>query len=340
MSGTQAGAASPAVVGAGAWGTALAVVLAGRHPDVPLWVYEADLAGEMERTRENPVYLPGVRLPPAVRPTSSLASLTDRDLVLVVVPSHAFRSVLEQCREFLRPDALVVTATKGLEIGTLKTMSQVARDVLPSAGHGRIAVLSGPSFAQEVAAGRPTALVGAATDVGVARIVQQAVSSDSLRVYAGTDPLGAEVGGAVKNVIAIAAGVADGLGLGPNGRAALLTRGLAEMMRLGTALGARPRTLAGLAGMGDLILTSTSDLSRNRRLGLALAAGARLEEYLAGSRSVAEGVNACRSTLKLARLHGIEMPICQAVQQVLFDGEDPRRVVPQLMARDLKLEEA
>ena len=340
MNRPQAGGASLAVVGAGAWGTALAVVLAARHPDVPLWVYETDLAQQMERTRENPVYLPGVRLPPAVRPTNALESLADRDLVLVVVPSHAFRAVLERCREFLRPDALVVTATKGLEVGTLKTMSQLARDVLPSSGHGRVAVLSGPSFAAEVAAGRPTALVGAAADVGIARIVQQTVSGDSLRVYAGTDPLGAEIGGAVKNVIAIAAGIADGLGLGPNARAALLTRGLAEMMRLGTALGARPRTLAGLAGMGDLILTCTSDLSRNRRLGLAVAGGARLEEYLASSRSVAEGVNACRSTLMLARLHGIEMPICQAVQQVLFDGEDPRRVVPQLMARDLKFEEA
>jgi glycerol-3-phosphate dehydrogenase (NAD(P)+) len=333
-------ATSPAVVGAGAWGTSLAVVLAARYPEVPLWAYEADLARQMARTRENPVYLPGVRLPTAIRPTNALASLEHRDLVLVVVPSHAFRAVLERCREFLGLDALVVTATKGLEVGTLKTMSQVARDVLPSSGHGRIAVLSGPSFAAEVAAGRPTALVGAAPDVEIARAVQQAVSGDSLRVYAGTDPLGVEIGGAVKNVIAIAAGVADGLGLGPNGRAALLTRGLAEMIRLGTALGARPRTLAGLAGMGDLILTCTSDLSRNRQLGLALAAGARLEEYLASSRSVAEGVNACRSTLLLARLHGVEMPICQAVQQVLFGGEDPRQVVPQLMARDLKFEDA
>jgi len=336
----QAGMASVAVVGAGAWGTALAVVLAARHPAVPLWVYEEDLARQMERTRENPVYLPGVRLPPAVHPTNALEALADRDLLLIVVPSHAFRAVLGRCREFVSPDALVVTATKGLEVGTLKTMSQVAQDVLPSSGHGRIAVLSGPSFAVEVAAGRPTALVGAATDVGIARVVQETVSGANLRVYAGTDPLGAEIGGAVKNVIAIAAGVADGLGLGPNARAALLTRGLAEMMRLGTALGARPRTLAGLAGMGDLILTCTGDLSRNRRLGLALAAGARLEEYLASSRSVAEGVNACRSTLILARAHDIEMPICQAVQQVLFEGQDPRRVVPQLMARDLKFEDA
>jgi glycerol-3-phosphate dehydrogenase (NAD(P)+) len=307
---------------------------------VPLWVYEPDLAREMVRTRQNPLYLPGVHLPPAIRPTNDLRSLADRDLVLLVVPSHAFRTVLERCREFLHPDALVVTATKGLEIGTLETMSQVARDVLPSPGRDRIAVLSGPSFAAEVAAGRPTALVGAATDVELARAVQQSVSGDTLRVYAGTDPLGVEIGGAVKNVIAIAAGVADGLGLGPNARAALLTRGLAEMMRLGTALGARPRTLAGLAGMGDLILTCTSDLSRNRQLGLALAAGTRLKEYLAASRSVAEGVNACRSTLMLARLHAVEMPICQAVQQVLFEGQDPRRVVPQLMARDLKFEEA
>jgi len=334
-------AAGPvAVVGAGAWGTALAAVLGWRHPDVLLWVYEPDLAQEMMRTRENPVYLPGVRLPDSVRPSSALETLADRTLVLIVVPSHAFRGVLLQCREHLHPDALIVSGTKGLEVGTLKTMSQVARDILRTSAGERVAVLSGPSFASEVAAGRPTALVGASTNVQSARAVQQVLSGDSLRVYAGADPLGVEIGGAVKNVIAIAAGVVDGLGLGPNARAALLTRGLAEMMRLGTALGARPRTLAGLAGMGDLILTCTTDLSRNRRLGQAIANGTRLEEHLASSRSVAEGVNACRSTLLLARIHGVDMPISQAVHRVLFEGQDPKRVVPELMARDLKFEEA
>jgi glycerol-3-phosphate dehydrogenase (NAD(P)+) len=340
VSGAAQGAGPVAVVGAGAWGTALAGILGTRYPDVLLWVYEADLAREMERARENRVYLAGVRLPAAVRPTSALEALADRTLVVLVVPSHAFRSVLEQCRPYLNPEALIVSATKGLEVGTLKTMSQVALDLLPPSCRGRIAVLSGPSFAAEVAAGRPTAIVGASADVEIARTVQQVLSGDSLRVYAGTDPLGAEIGGAVKNVVAIAAGVVDGLGLGPNARAALLTRGLAEMMRLGTALGARPRTLAGLAGMGDLILTCTSDLSRNRRLGLAVAAGTRLEAHLASSRSVAEGVNTCRSTLLLARMHGVEMPICQAVHRVLFEGQDPKQVVIELMARHLKFEDA
>jgi glycerol-3-phosphate dehydrogenase (NAD(P)+) len=217
-------------------------------------------------------------------------------------------------------------------------MSQIMREVLDSMHHPRLAVLSGPSFAREVVNRRPTAVVAAADDPAVARRVQHALSGGPLRVYAGTDPLGVELGGAIKNVIAIAAGIVDGLALGTNARAALVTRGLAEMTRLGVAVGAEARTFAGLAGMGDLILTCTGDLSRNRTLGRKLAEGARPAEVLAGSRTVAEGVNACRSVRRLAERHSVEMPICEAVHRVLFEAQDAREAVEQLMSRDLRFE--
>jgi len=330
---------SLAVIGAGAWGTTLAGVLAERYSRVHLWVFEADLAAEIARTRENAVYLPGVRLPEAVIPTASLeAALSGQPMAIFVVPSHVFRGILEAARAFLDPKALAVSATKGIEVETLSSMSQVMREVLPSEHHRRLAVLSGPSFAREVASRRPTAILVAATDPGVAQAVQHAVSGDSLRVYAGTDPLGVELGGAVKNVIAIAAGVVDGLALGLNARAALITRGLAEMTRLGVIMGAEARTFAGLAGMGDLILTCTGDLSRNRRVGLDLARGVKLTDILSASRAIAEGINTCRSTVGLAERHGVEMPICRAVHRVLFEGQDPRDAVVQLMTRELRFE--
>jgi len=330
---------SVAVIGAGAWGTALAVILAERYTRVSLWVYEATLLAELERTRENAVYLPGVRIPPAVQSTSSLeAALSGQRLVILVVPSHAFRGVLEQARPHLDPRALVVSATKGIEVQSLSTMSGIMREVLSPAHHLRLAVLSGPGFAREVVVGRPTAVVAAAEDAEIARAVQRAISGNALRIYAGTDPLGVELGGAVKNVIAIAAGVVDGLNLGPNARAALITRGLAEITRLGVAMGAQAATFAGLAGMGDLILTCTGDLSRNRRVGLALAKGLRLQDILADLGAVAEGVNTCRSTVALAERSGVEMPICRAVRRVLFEGQDPREAVVQLMTRELRFE--
>jgi glycerol-3-phosphate dehydrogenase (NAD(P)+) len=259
-------------------------------------------------------------------------------LVIFVVPSHAFRGVLEQARGHLGPRPLVVSATKGIEVQSLSTMSGIMRDMLSPMHHPQLAVLSGPGFAREVVAGRPTAIVAAAKDAEVARAVQRAISGNALRVYAGTDPLGVELGGAVKNVIAIAAGVVDGLHLGPNARAALITRGLAEIARLGVAMGAEAATFAGLAGMGDLILTCTDDLSRNRRVGLGLARGSRLEDILAGLGAVAEGVNTCRSTVALAERHRVEMPICRAVHRVLFEGQDPRGAVVQLMTRELRFE--
>jgi glycerol-3-phosphate dehydrogenase (NAD(P)+) len=330
---------SVVVIGAGAWGTALAVILAERYTRVSLWTFEAALGTEMERTRENAAYLPGVRIPHAVQPTPSLeAALSGQRFVIFVVPSHVFRGVLERSRLHLDQESLVVSATKGIEVQSLSTMSGIMREVLSPGHHSRLAVLSGPGFAREIVAGRPTAIVAAAIDASVARAVQLAISGNALRVYAGTDPLGVELGGAVKNVVAIAAGVVDGLALGPNARAALITRGLAEITRLGVAMGAQAATFAGLAGMGDLILTCTDDLSRNRRVGLALAKGVRLEDILANLGAVAEGVNTCRSTVALAKRHGVEMPICRAVHRVLFEGEKPREAVVQLMMRELRFE--
>jgi glycerol-3-phosphate dehydrogenase (NAD(P)+) len=329
---------SVAVVGAGAWGTSLACVLADRY-DVALWVYEADLATDMVRTRENGLYLPGVRLPERVRPTSSLdEAVRNRGLVVFVVPSHVFRGITEKARSCLATGVFAVSATKGIEVENLCTMSQIMRVTLAPEHHPNLAVLSGPSFAREVADRRPTAVVAAADDPAVARRVQHALSGGPLRVYAGTDRLGVELGGAIKNVIAIAAGIVDGLALGTNARAALVTRGLAEMTRLGVAMGADARTFAGLAGMGDLILTCTGDLSRNRTFGRKLAAGARPAELLAGSRTVAEGVNACRSVVRLVERHGVEMPICQTVHRVLFEEQDPREAVERLMSRELRFE--
>ena len=330
---------SLAVVGAGAWGTSLACTLADRYRQVMLWVYETDMADEMLRTRENAVYLPGVSLPSAVRPTSALErALVGQTFVIFVVPSHVFRRVAEEARAHLCADAVIVSATKGIEMESLCTMSQVMRQTLPPAQLARLAVLSGPSFAREVAARRPTAVVAAAHVPQVARRVQEAVSGGPLRVYAGTDPLGVELGGAVKNVIAIAAGIVDGLDLGTNARAALVTRGLAETTRLGVAMGAQAATFAGLAGMGDLILTCTGDLSRNRTLGKRLAGGSSLADILGSSRAVAEGVNACRSVVRLAERFGVEMPICRAGHRVLFEGQEPREAVVGLMTRELRFE--
>lgn len=327
-----------AVLGAGAWGTALACVLSDRYAEVPLWVFEPDLAAEMADSRENRVYLPAIALPPPVRPTADLErALTGRTLVILVTPSHAFRRVLVAARAWLDPAAVVVSATKGIEAERGLTMSGVLREAAPERAE-RYAVLSGPSFAREVADRRPTAAVVAAPDRRIATAVQAALSGGPLRLYASTDPVGVEVCGAVKNVVAIAAGVVDGLELGTNARAALITRGLAEITRLAVTLGASAATCAGLAGMGDLILTCTGDLSRNRRVGRELARGETLSEILEGSRAVAEGVDTCRAVIRLAAKHAVDMPICRAVASVLFEGQPPRAAVQRLMQRELRFE--
>jgi glycerol-3-phosphate dehydrogenase (NAD(P)+) len=326
-----------AIIGAGSWGTALASVLAPRFQHVKLWVHGPELAGRIRESRTNEFYLPGVMLLPSIEVTSDVAEALDgADVVLSVIPSHVLRSLYEQMLPFLHPGMVFVSATKGLENGTLLRMSEVISSVLCSAFQPRIAVLSGPSFAREVAAGDPTALVAAAADPNVAECVQAAFSGPTFRLYASNDPTGVEIGGAIKNVIAIGAGTLHGLGLGHNAMAALITRGLAEMTRLAVAMGGRAQTLAGLAGLGDLVLTCHGELSRNRRVGIELAKGRNLEEIVGSMRMIAEGVKTTDAAVELAARHGVEMPIAQQMFQMLHHAASPRNAVRTLMERSLK----
>jgi len=327
------------VVGAGAWGTTLAKLLVEKGHSVTLWVWEPELAVTMARERENGIYLPGVELPETLVMTTSLAHIgRGGSALLLVTPSHVLRSVFSELRPFLETSALLISATKGLEHETCMTMSQVIRQVAPEVTS--LAVLSGPSFAKEVSRGLPAALVAASDDEATAKRVQSLLSSPTFRVYAGSDPLGVELGGSLKNVIAIAAGVVDGLGLGHNALAALVTRGVREIARLGVAMGARAETLAGLAGLGDLVLTCTGDLSRNRQLGLALGKGASLADLLRRSPTVKEGVNAAKAAVTLAERFSVEMPICREICAILFENKSPQEAVADLMGRALKSEEA
>jgi glycerol-3-phosphate dehydrogenase (NAD(P)+) len=329
-----------AIVGAGAWGTALAIqaTRAGFAPR--LWVFEGELADIVRRTRVNPWYLPDVRLPDGVLATGSLAeAVRGAGIVVVAVPSHVFRAVASALAPHLAPTARVVSAAKGLEEDRLARMSEILVDVLPPGPRERVAVLSGPTFALEVAQGRPTAAVLASADPGLARELQAALATPTFRLYTQRDVAGVEIGGALKNVLAIATGIADGLDLGLNARAALLTRGLAEMTRLAVTLGGLPRTLAGLSGLGDLILTCTGELSRNRRLGMALARGQSLADWQAGTRSVAEGVRTARAALALARHHGVSTPIIAEVGAVLFDKKAPREALLALLSRGSRPED-
>ena len=326
------------VVGAGAWGTTLAKLLVEKGHSVTLWVWEPELAGTMARERENGIYLPGVELPETLVITTSLAQIgRGGSALLLVTPSHVLRSVFSELRPFLETSVLLISATKGLEHTTCMTMSQVIRQVAPEVAS--LAVLSGPSFAQEVSRGLPAALVAASDDEATAKRVQSLLSSPTFRVYAGSDPLGVELGGSLKNVIAIAAGVVDGLGLGHNALAALVTRGVREIARLGVAMGARAETFAGLAGLGDLVLTCTGDLSRNRQLGLALGKGASLADLLRRSPTVKEGVNAAKAAVTLAERFSVEMPICREICAILFENKSPQEAVADLMGRALKSEE-
>lgn len=323
-----------AIVGGGSWGTALATVLAARFESVRLWVYETDLAERMQTSRENDVYLPGFRLPESVTISSDLPrTLEHADIILGVMPSHHSRRLYEQVRPLLGPESLVVSATKGLENGTLLRMSEVIEQAL---GQRRIAVLSGPTFAREVARGEPTALVVASRDESVAASVQSAFSGPTFRLYTNSDPIGVELGAALKNVIAIGAGICQGLGLGSNALAALVTRGLAEITRLAVALGGQPRTLAGLAGLGDLTLTCYGDLSRNRMVGIELAKGRKLSEIVGQMKMIAEGVQTTSAAVELASRHGIEMPIVTQMDYVLRQGRSPKEAIRDLMERTLK----
>jgi glycerol-3-phosphate dehydrogenase (NAD(P)+) len=325
-----------AVLGAGSWGTALAAHLGHGGHHVRIWGRDASLIADMAARRANAVYLPDVTLPPHVTPMASLGeSLDGAELVIAVVPSHGMRQVLRAASASVAPHAIVVSATKGLETQTLHRMSEVIAEELPGRS---IAVLSGPSFAAEVARRLPTAVSVASVRADVAEHVQHEFRARYFRVYASTDVVGVEIGGALKNVIAIAAGVVEGLGLGSNALAALITRSLVEITRIACAVGAQRETLAGLSGLGDLILTCTGQLSRNRHVGIELARGRRLEEILASMKMVAEGVNTTRAALALGQRHGVELPIATQMFDVLEGRTRPREAVEALMLRRQKAE--
>ncbi len=328
-----------AIIGGGSWGTALAIVLAPRWQRVHLWVYEEDLAQRMQSVRENDIYLPGLALPANVEATSCLAAcLEGCNLVLGVMPSHLARGVYARMAPSLTPDMLFVSATKGLENGTLRRVSQIIGEVMISRFQPRVGVLSGPTFAREVAGGSPTALVVASEDEELARIVQCALSGPTFRVYSSSDPVGVEIGGSIKNVVAIAAGVCTGLGLGHNTIAALITRGLAEMTRLAAAMGGRASTLAGLAGLGDLVLTCTGELSRNRSVGIELAKGRATDQITSSMRMVAEGIKTAQAAVELAELYGVDMPIARETYAILAGTRSPSDAITRLMHRTLKQE--
>jgi glycerol-3-phosphate dehydrogenase (NAD(P)+) len=327
------------VLGSGSWGTALAVHLAHTGHDVRLWARDGALASAMASTRENLTYLPGIALPDAIAPTTDLVvALEDAQFVVVAVPSHGVRAVARAASTHLPRACIIVSATKGLEEGSVLRMSQVLRAELPDAGD--IIALSGPSFALELAKRLPTALVAAGESAAVVESVMGHFGSPALRLYGSSDVVGVELGGALKNIIAIAAGVVEGLGMGHNALAALITRGLAELSRLAVALGAQRDTLSGLAGLGDLVLTCTGDLSRNRRVGLALARGQSLHDILASTKMVAEGVRTTEAALALGAQHGIELPIAREMSDVLSGRTDPTTAIRNLMGRKQKLEHA
>jgi glycerol-3-phosphate dehydrogenase (NAD(P)+) len=324
-------------VGGGSWGTALARLLAARELEVRLWVRDPDFASTIETRRENARYLPGARLDDRIRATADLEeALAGAELVVSALPSHVVRSVMADAAGRVEEGTAVVSASKGIEEKSLKRMTEVLAEVLDR--EDGLAVLSGPSFAAEVARGVPTAVTVASHDPAVAESVRETFFAPRFRVYTSADVVGVELGGAVKNVVAIATGIADGLGYGSNARAALITRGLAEISRLGTALGGERLTFMGLAGLGDLVLTCTGDLSRNRTVGLRLGRGESLETILADMDQVAEGIRTTRSVRDLAAHNGIEMPIVEQVHEMLYHAKSPQIVVEELMTRESKPE--
>ena len=324
------------VVGAGAWGTALADLLARNGHAVTLWARETDVVERVNAQHENARFLAGFKLDSRLGATSELsAAVRGASLVVYASPSHVLRDIARASAGAVERDAVLVVASKGIERETLEIMTDVVGDELP----GRAVVaLSGPSFAAEVAARQPTAVVAASDSPDAAERAQRVFSAHDFRVYTSDDVIGVELGGALKNVMAVATGIVEGLGLGFNSRAALITRGLAEMTRLGLALGAQPATFAGLAGLGELVLTCTGALSRNRAVGVELGEGKSLEAILASRETVAEGVLNTRSAAALAAREGVEMPIVEAVHRILFDGQEPRRAIAQLMTRELRSE--
>jgi glycerol-3-phosphate dehydrogenase (NAD(P)+) len=328
-----------AVLGAGSFGTCLAILLAEKGHKVDLWARDGHLVEAIQKLRRNPRYLSDFVLPDAIRATTSLEqALEEKELVISVVPSHAVRDVWGKGRDLVHEDALIVSASKGIEVGTGKLVSEILTETLPREMHARLCFLSGPSFAREIAERRPTAVSLAARNETYAIAAQTLLSSPLFRCYTTGDVVGVELGGALKNVIAIAIGVADGMESGLNSRAALMTRGLAEITRLGVALGANPVTFLGLSGVGDLVLTCTGDLSRNRRVGLEIGRGKSVEQVLAGLTQVAEGVRTAKSAYELAQKLGVNMPITTGVYMMLFEGKSPVEAAIELRSGQLKSE--
>ena len=326
-----------AIIGAGSWGTALGIIAGRAGHSVRLWSRNAEVVEGINRRRVNPVYLDAHQIPPGVGAVTDMReALEGAELVLLAAPSHVTRGLLEQMLPALRPEMIFVSATKGIEVETGRRISEVVREVAGGVFEPRFVCLSGPSFAQEVAAGHPTAVVAASASLEDARLVQERLSFQNLRVYTNTDVAGTEIGGSVKNVMAVAAGMVAGLGLGTNSIAALITRGLAEMSRFALAQGARMETLMGLAGLGDLVLTCTGGLSRNRRVGQELGRGRALPEIMGEMREVAEGVKTTSAVHGLARQLGVEMPITGEVYAVLYEGKRAGDAAGELMVRPLR----
>jgi glycerol-3-phosphate dehydrogenase (NAD(P)+) len=328
-----------AIIGAGGWGTALAITMARHGKDVRLWAYEPYVVETMVAARENPLYLPSVRVPESVLISNSMPKvLADAGIVILAIPSHVYRDVFSKMLPLINPGMIFASATKGIENDTLMRMSEVLIDVAQSRFTPQVAAISGPTFAAEVAHDEPTALVVASADEPLRLLLQTELSGPRFRLYTNGDLIGVEIAAAVKNIIAIAAGVVDGLGLGSNATAALVTRGLAEITRLVMACGGKRETVSGLAGLGDLVLTSYGNLSRNRRVGIALGQGKSIQDVLGNMRMVAEGVKTTKSTVALARKLNIEMPIAEKMYSVLYEDRKPQDAIRELMERKLKEE--
>jgi len=327
------------VIGAGSWGTTLANLLAEKGLDVNLWVREKEVFLQIREERENKIFLPGIRLSAKINPVLSFEeALYKKELVVIAVPSHVLRDVLKQMKPYLERDIPLIFATKGIENDTLMLVSQIVEDVLSWDISKYFACIAGPSFAKEVSKKYPTAVTIACKDIEQGKKLQHLFHTDYFRVYLIQDIIGAQLGGALKNVIAIAAGASDGLNFGNNARAALITRGLAEITRLGVAMGADLRTFSGLAGMGDLVLTCTGDLSRNRTVGLKIGRGVKLKEIVKGMKMVAEGIRTTKAAYNLSKKIGVEMPITTQVYQILYENKEPKEAVKELMSRKLKME--
>ncbi|MBE9502819.1 MAG: NAD(P)H-dependent glycerol-3-phosphate dehydrogenase [Proteobacteria bacterium] len=327
------------VIGGGSWGTTLANLLASKGYKTSLWVYEEILCREINESHKNSTYLPGFTLSENLSATNDVKEAIDgKALVLWVTPSHVTRRVLTEAKPCISPDAIMVSATKGIEVDTLKTNSEVIEELLPPEISEKVVYLSGPSFAREVAAEQPTAVTVASKHVPSASKVQEIFSTTFFRAYTSTDIIGLEIGGSIKNVIALGAGISDGLGFGSNARAALITRGLAEMTRLGVAMGADALTFAGLSGLGDLVLTCTGDLSRNRTVGLRLGKGEKIEDILSEMKMVAEGVKTTKAAHQLSKKLGVDMPIVENIYAILYEKMPAKKAVASLMTRELKEE--